>query len=299
MVSSSKAKQGGKGYPPVPKFFAEHHIQSATGVAFNVCGNFPLTHTHDYWEMIVFHTPCLHRINGKTFEIKKSSLVIVLPEDVHNVTNANWLYTQSNFKITDAMMAELCSVLSNDLYAQLRTADISERTVELSQDASSDILASSKVLTQYQNVPQADTVIISCILSLLGKFYMQSLSNYIFGDAVVPPIIKKALDWMNDPGNFEKPIAKLAEENGYSRGHLARLFQQHCKNTMSETFTACKLRYAQNLLKNTEEKIITIANLVGYQTQSQFDVAFKKTYGITPKAFRKQYISSFELDTVL
>ena len=150
-----------------------------------------------------------------------------------------------------------------------------------------------------ENLRDADTVIISCILSLLGKFYMQSLSNYIFGDAVVPPIIKKALDWMNDPGNFEKPIAKLAEENGYSRGHLARLFQQHCKNTMSETFTACKLRYAQNLLKNTEEKIITIANLVGYQTQSQFDVAFKKTYGITPKAFRKQYISSFELDTVL
>lgn len=293
------SKQSEKDNVSPPIFLAENHIQTETGVAFNICGNFPLTHTHDYWEFIVFHTPCTHHINRKTYEIKKPSLSIVCPEDIHNVTNANWLYTQSNFKITDKKLTELCGVLNSDLYAMLRRADESERTIELTQDAANDIFSTSKILTKYQNLPQSDSIILACILSLLGKFYMQGLSNYLFGDTVVPAIIKKALDWMNDPANFYKPITKLAEENGYSRGHLARLFQQHCKNTMSETFTACKLRYAQNLLKNTEEKIITIANVIGYQTQSQFDVVFKKTYGLTPKEFRQQYLATFELDTVL
>lgn len=51
--------------------------------------------------------------------------------------------------------------------------------------------------------------------------------------------------------------------------------------------SACRLQRAAELLQFTDLKILQIAQTVGYESASQFNVAFRRAYGIAPTQYRK------------
>lgn len=70
-------------------------------------------------------------------------------------------------------------------------------------------------------------------------------------------------------------------------------FTQKCGCSIFEYISECRMTEAKRLLKETDESITRIAELVGYTTKTNFYLAFKKREGISPKDYRKKERGKF------
>ena len=83
-------------------------------------------------------------------------------------------------------------------------------------------------------------------------------------------------------------LPAIAQELGMSYVQLLRRFEAAVGVTPSEYIINFRLKTAREHLLNTSQPIKSIALACGYQDAYYFSNAFKKRYGVSPAAFRKQ-----------
>lgn len=88
--------------------------------------------------------------------------------------------------------------------------------------------------------------------------------------------------------NFLHPptISALAREVGMNEAKLMRAFRQTYGRTIFDFAQQLRMERAKKLLETTELTVTEIALEVGYEYSSNFTTAFKRHFGITPKAAR-------------
>lgn len=82
-------------------------------------------------------------------------------------------------------------------------------------------------------------------------------------------------------------LAHFPELTGYSKFHLLRVFKKETGKTIGEYIRYRKLAVAANLLKDSNETIITIAFALGFNSQESFSRAFKEIYAFPPGQYRR------------
>ncbi len=85
-------------------------------------------------------------------------------------------------------------------------------------------------------------------------------------------------------------LAELARQVGMSEAKLKRNFKSFFGMTIGEYVQQVRMSRAQELLSAHEGNISYVANALGYDYVSSFIAAFKRHYGLTPKAYQKQMI---------
>lgn len=80
----------------------------------------------------------------------------------------------------------------------------------------------------------------------------------------------------------------LSEAFHLSGPYLSKYIRQKSGMTFQEAVKKARLKKAKRLLKETNQKVETIAENVGYENTEHFNRLFKKEYGITPLQFRSQ-----------
>jgi len=88
--------------------------------------------------------------------------------------------------------------------------------------------------------------------------------------------------------NFLEPptIAELARSVDMNEAKLMRAFKQTFGSTIFDFTQRLRMERAKKLLETTELSVTEIAFEVGYEYSSNFTTAFKRHFGITPKAAR-------------
>lgn len=89
-------------------------------------------------------------------------------------------------------------------------------------------------------------------------------------------------DFLNPP-----TISELSRELGLNITKLKKGFKLLYGTTIYGYHKKAKLQHARDLLLNTELTILDVAYQSGYISQSQFGVAFKEEFGVTPSDVRK------------
>lgn len=69
--------------------------------------------------------------------------------------------------------------------------------------------------------------------------------------------------------------------------HLDRIFKKNIGFSLNQYVINRKLGHAQSLLTDTDDSIVRIAEIVGYDNPGYFNQLFKKKFGITPGTYRK------------
>jgi AraC-like DNA-binding protein len=82
------------------------------------------------------------------------------------------------------------------------------------------------------------------------------------------------------------PLERLAELACLSRFHFLRLFKQAFKVTPHQYQIQCRLKHACELLRDTDRPAFEIAFEVGFESHTSFATIFKRTFGLTPLAYR-------------
>jgi AraC-like DNA-binding protein len=81
-------------------------------------------------------------------------------------------------------------------------------------------------------------------------------------------------------------LALLARSSGLSESSLKRGFQQVFGTTVFGYLRARRMERARTLLHRGEATVLEAATLVGYSNPSNFASAFRRQFGLNPKAFQ-------------
>jgi AraC-like DNA-binding protein len=101
-------------------------------------------------------------------------------------------------------------------------------------------------------------------------------------DAVVGPALRLIY---NNP-EHSWTVANLAAAVGNSRAVFARRFTDRVGESPIAFLTSWRLALAADMLRSGESTIAAIARQVGYATPFALRSAFKRTYGVSPNAYR-------------
>jgi len=83
-------------------------------------------------------------------------------------------------------------------------------------------------------------------------------------------------------------LGRLAAEARVSRSHLCRVFKQYTGKRVFEYLVERRIEAAMLRLRSTSDKIVSIAMESGFNDLAYFNRTFRRTVGMTPKAYRSQ-----------
>lgn len=95
-------------------------------------------------------------------------------------------------------------------------------------------------------------------------------------------------EYINDNLEHDLSLDAIAATIGMSSYHFARMFKQSIGLAPYQYVIERRLKRAQVLLSETDLPIVEVCLRVGFTSQSQFTLMFRKRMGITPKAYRKE-----------
>lgn len=99
--------------------------------------------------------------------------------------------------------------------------------------------------------------------------------------------INRALEYINEHLSESINLSDVAEVAHISGYHFHRIFKAVISESVGDYIQRLRLEKAAFKLKYTTESLTDIAEQTGYQSQHALFKAFKKRYGISPIAYRK------------
>jgi AraC-like DNA-binding protein len=109
--------------------------------------------------------------------------------------------------------------------------------------------------------------------------------------AFVPPArhLLRAKD-LADARYFEPlDVDALARAAGLSRAHFSREFRRAFGESPHSYLLTRRMERAAALLRNTDHSVAEICFSVGLQSVGSFTTSFRRTYGVSPTAYRAKF----------
>lgn len=249
--------------------------------------DYPQTHIHtDYWEFtILTNGSIINYINGDNELYHKNTLFFSTPRDCHYIKKSENSQTLRyiNIMVKAPYLTELLNQISPAFQdALLKGAHHFPLPLALISNIE-QIIHKINLLTSNQHQTY-DYLLRSALLLILQYLFSKTID--IFENN--PPWFQKLSSITLNPTFLTYTVTDLCRELGYSNAQLTRLFRAHLNITPHEYIVKWKFRYARNLLKSTDLKIIDIAQQIGYANLSQFNITFKEKFNMTPNEYRKQ-----------
>lgn len=141
--------------------------------------------------------------------------------------------------------------------------------------------------------PGTDTIV-QALLDMVFTYALREIaaergqSGHGWTHAVRDPQVRRALTLMHEHSAHPWTLDELAQSAGLSRTALAERFRQAMGDTPLNHLRVLRMQRAMRLLSETEHRLDVVATEVGYQDAFSFSKVFKRTVGVSPKAFRLQ-----------
>jgi len=103
-------------------------------------------------------------------------------------------------------------------------------------------------------------------------------------------LVSDILKFINSEYKNLSDIKKIAEKFYISEEYLCRIFKKHTGVTVVSYINSLKLKAAAKLLLDESKNVTEIAEECGFSESKYFGKIFKKNYGLSPLAYRKENI---------
>jgi AraC family transcriptional regulator len=103
-----------------------------------------------------------------------------------------------------------------------------------------------------------------------------------------PKVLCRAIERLRSDSNADVSLAALASDAGLSRFHFCRAFKGSTGLSPYAWLRQHQLEQAMNMLRDTDDSIVSIAAALGYSSQTAFAAAFRKLTGETPSGWRRR-----------
>ncbi len=120
---------------------------------------------------------------------------------------------------------------------------------------------------------------------------MEACTSYIIYKELITPennkILETAKAYIEKHLNQDISIEELCKELNVGRTKIYEIFKAELKMGISKYILRRRIHKAKMLLKTTDLSISEIAHSIGFADYNYFSRVYKKTYGKSPKYYRK------------
>jgi len=110
--------------------------------------------------------------------------------------------------------------------------------------------------------------------------------------AVADTEVRRVIQYFRDHLSDEISVGSACNELRLSRRSIERKFALYLRATPWERLCAMRVEMAKSLLITTTRSMALIAEEVGFPNAERFSVVFRRHTGLSPRAFRKQAVTT-------
>ena len=235
-------------------------------------------HWHDFYELeIITSGEGFYYINGVEYPLKRGAAYLVSPVDFHLI--------KGNLEVCNIAFKE--SAISHDVFEKVLSIENSgvvmfdkdeflfmEKGIDmLSAESEKDALLHDRMLT---------ALLDSLLVGYLRKTEATSDAKNR-SDIVVMRVVSYI------KFHFKKKItlAEVADAVGLTPNYVGEIFAKRMGVSFNAYLMQTRLNYAKTLLMRGDCTVEDVAMLSGFGSQTYFSDCFKKQFGTTPTAVKK------------
>lgn len=102
------------------------------------------------------------------------------------------------------------------------------------------------------------------------------------------PVVRRAISYLERHFAEDVTLEELGAKLIVNPSYLSRVIKKESGQGFVEILTDIRLDMAKRMLEQPGAKVYEVAEQVGYKDYAYFYQVFKKRFGISPKAYRKQ-----------
>ena len=249
-------------------------------------------HSHDVISEIIqcFENNGKILINGELYNMKKNALYFIHGLDTHFVAPED--LNRYNHSIINLNTPELKKLFYNldmkDEFKKIFTSKggtYCELTNEAVIEADKLFLEIDTIINDNYKIKYARLASALVGLVDIGLKYAEKAEK-------TNDKLTDIISFISDNALNKLTIDEICEKTHISKYHLCRIFKENMGVTIGEFIKNRRISVAKQLLRNSEYKIIEIAEKCGFSDSGFFAKVFLREVGITPSDFRK---NSFEI----
>lgn len=214
------------------------------------------------------------------------------------------LYGKGDISITPAKVPFFARWDRDDHYLQIRIASSFIQNV-----ARETICEQVELRCEFRTRdPQIEAIAMLLFAELKqenlgGRLYIESLANFLAVhllrqySALKPRLsvyegglrerqLSQVLEYINEHLNQDIKLADLAKLLGMSQFHFSHLFKRSIGTAPYQYLLQQRIERAKQLLRQTDQSIMEIAFLCGFNSHSHLSKQFRQLTGMTPTAYR-------------
>ena len=119
-----------------------------------------------------------------------------------------------------------------------------------------------------------------CIMAEEIKEYRQANYHYL---------VRRAKEYVYKHFHEKLTVEAIAESLKVSVPYLTRVFKEAENVTLKQYIQKERIKRAKSMLRYSEDSIQSVAQYLGYASQSHFTEVFRRSTGMTPLCYRNQY----------
>ena len=254
-------------------------------------------HSHDYYEFYFFLGGDVSiTIKKETYKLKKGDLILLPPGVKHYITisNPDIAYQRFVFWITSDFANELFQTSEDYVYLLSHSYDNQQYIYHFDNITFNTIQSKLFLITDEIHFNHFGK---QTKLSLAVKDLILHLNRVVY-ELHNPSIVKeqqelfdKLIDYINQHLEEDLSLEQLAKIFFVNKYHIAHLFKERYGMPVHQYIIKKRLALCKDALLNNEE-ITEICLLCGFSDYSSFYRAFKKEYGLSPKQYKNQHLST-------
>ncbi|MDD3925478.1 MAG: AraC family transcriptional regulator [bacterium] len=250
-------------------------------------GGFTKPYTPHYHSELEFHLICRGKfryfIGDTSYNLHNNSLAIIHENEVHNCISAASGYAKKMLLIFSPKLLKNRS-FALEIIDRLKTVHylkLSEQQARAVEMAILEIAEEYRLKEQHWE--RAITDVIEKLLIVLDRARL----NIDEPQTVEDPLIQEILGYLEKTFAEKTSLSDLAARFDVSPYILSRMFKQYVGMGFRKYLIHRRIVEAKCLLEQTNHKILTVAQAVGFDDLSTFNRDFKLLTGIPPSVYRK------------
>ncbi len=127
------------------------------------------------------------------------------------------------------------------------------------------------------------------VTGALIETYIRTLLDNVpeRGSEDFSPLIENIKTYINTNLQYDINTKQIAEVFQYNEQYLGRLFKKKTGHSVCDYICKKRIDFAKRLLRETDETIINVSNLTGFNNVTYFNRVFKRCFNITPTQYRE------------
>ena len=228
--------------------------------------------------------------SSKNYFIYNQELNPLLDEFKENLTRRNFLCIKESVQLINDKISSKESISYNvihRIYCQL--VSILLKTVDEMKIHLEQVVSTHKnlyeVIFSMENLEDLTDWFIDIVKRFCNVQYKQHEKNE-------NSIINMAIVYIYENYNKDISLNEVADYVSLNSSYFSRLFKAEAGVPFVEYVKNIKMTMAKKLLRESNDKIYTICEKVGYSSVQYFTNLFKNKVGMTPREYRKMMINS-------